>query len=422
MAQLYEGIVQQNKEDNFYETKKAHSGGNVSDEKAITKQLCLKDRNSPARPGADFWYQGPLPPNDLQYSRLKCNIIDRNICDLPGVNVDTNVFNPKWADPKFITNGSEDGKVKCNWPKDLFLETPWIKAYTEGISSGSNQKSKIITDGFKKDPNLDEMYTNYCTQTAIARAVLEPPIPPPPGTVLENQGPPPPGTNGTTLIPQTPVDPLLQPIQQIDPNFECPPDTFLGTGENMASCSYFKTTDTKTASDSPQVLCNLWRSKGTLALAEGAIKSYCDTKTTRDCLCLNPSIDPEVKVLFDAIAEVEGEEGGLATSRGCWFLPCDSDSYLITSELEKEKANCDLATKCSQVINIANSKGINLSNIKQFLNCDVDGPPTPSNGGGTILGVSVDVFIIATILVVALIIVIFFVFYSGGTKNSDTKS
>lgn len=435
MAKFYEGVIQQNRQDNFFTTKHKHA---LADSvcKVIRDNLCLKDPHNPHL-GSSYWFQGDVVNGGL-YSHLKCSIMDGNICDLAGEDPINSpkvlAFNPHWentlcsdyhATGTSVAGQTGEGQVSCTWSKELFLKTPWIKAYTEQISVGGNQQSKIISSkGFKKDPNLDDMYTNYCTQKSITRAVLEPPASGGVETTTSSSTPLPPLTaaNGTVLtIPQIPIDPLLQPIQQIDPNFECPPDTFLGTGERMASCSYFKTTDTKTASDSPQVLCNVWRKNGTLAVAEGAIKSYCDTQTTRDCLCLNPGIDPEVKILFDAIAEVEGEEGGLATSRGCWFLPCDSDSYLITSELEKEKANCDIATKCSQVINIANSKGINLNNIKLFLKCDLDGPPTPSNGGGTILGVSVDVFIIATILVVALIVIIFFVFYSGGTKNSDTK-
>lgn len=430
MTAFYEGAVQQNRKDNFFVTKHHHA---IGDSTCKKRNFCRTDPHNP-RVGASYWFQGDTTTSGL-FTHLKCSILDGNICNLANDPVfPPKDFSPHWkntiCDDYHATGTTEsgqtgEGQVMCNWSKELFLKTPWIKAYTDQISLGNNRQSKIISKGgFKKDPNLDEMYTNYCTQKAITRAVLEPSDSSTLGIETSTPFTPLTAANGTvSTIPQTPIDPLLQPIQQIDPNFDCPPDTFLGTGETkMASCSYFKTTDTKTASDSPQILCNTWRSKGTLAVAEGAIKSYCDTQTTRDCLCLNPGIDPEVKILFDAIAEVEGEEGGLATSRGCWFLPCDSDSYLITSELEKEKANCDIATKCSQVINIANSKGINLNNIKLLLNCNLDNPPTPSNGGGTILGVSVDVFIIATILVVVLIVIIFFVFYSGGTKNSDTKS
>ena len=399
MTGSYQGVIQQDVNDRFYQTKKGHGGESVDANKAIPREYCLKDPNNGTGLHINFWYQGAGTPKGPFDFHLKCSLLNKFICDLPAENPNVSQFKTRWADPAFIENATESGRVACDWPKEKFLNTEWIKAYTDGVSSGGNFKSKILSDGFKKDPNLDDMYTNYCSQKAIVRASLEPP-----DTT----------SSGTSSLTLTPIDPLFQPDQEIRPNSECPPDTFLD-GENMTACSFFKTTDTKTATDSPQILCNVWEKEGTQGLVQGAIKSYCDINKTRDCLCLNPSIDPVVKELFDAIAEVEGS---LATSRGCWFKPCGSDDYLITSDIKKEQANCDLATKCSQVINIANSKNINLNEISQFLNCNVNGPPTPSNKKGTILGIPTEIFIFIVILVVVLLGIIIYMFFSGGTKST----
>ena len=424
MTNTYEGIVQQNPTDNFFETKHTHNEGD-SNCAIVKHNLCVVDPNN-AHGSAPFWYQGLVKRSGL-YSKLKCSIIDFDVCNITGdASVHPDVFKPKWKNivcdnPRATGLGSSGfaipgaGEVSCDWPKDLFLQTSWIKAYTNGISSGGGQQSKIVTSGFGKDKNLDEMYSGYCSQIAKTQAVIESSS----NTSLNTSTSlfaPLTQSNVNNSIPDVIIDPLLQSDQSIDNTLECPPDTI--NGGNISSCSYFKASS-RLNTEGPQDLCSIWETKGNQGLVQGTIKSYCDINTTQDCLCLNPGIDPIVKEFFDALAETE-EGVGLAASRSCWFKPCGSDSYLITGELEKEKLNCDKATKCSQVINIANSKGINLNNISQYLDCNINGPTPPNpNNSGTILGIPTEVFIIVVVIIVVIVLIILFYFFNG-RKNSKS--
>lgn len=391
------GVVQQQKTDGYYLSNKHIT-------LPITKRYCAKDHPNHYL-DKSYWRSGFINSgSESFYLKAECNYIDPDICIIsPDVPLNQ-IKHLGWENPVegFTPALSQDGQVKCKWDLAQFENTNAVYNYSIGLTKGGRKgitNNKIIKPPLPEDKNADRIYNTYCNQIATVK---------PPEIVT------PIGDKGSNLSPPDQIQKLRSDDPLIDFDLECPIDTF-GDGEMMSQCSYFSATSKSKTGINPADLCNEWLKNGNKSAGQESLKTYCDTNKTRDCLCINPEIDPEFEGQWESIPP------NLRTSRGCWYPPCQSSgSYLITTEIQDNQKICDSDTVCDIINNWSRNKNVNVKNLKQDLKCTTNNTgvsPTPSSD--TLFGIRIEYIIIGVVILIIIIIGIIYAF-SGKKKEKST--
>lgn len=348
-------------------------------------------QTNPNNQGGDF----PCCDTGCYDLNRRCAYLDPRLCDL---DQDRWPSQHEWANPLGGTDGglSFDGVISCGYPLDIFIfQQPLERFIDKFTDSGEFSTSDVGS-------NLDtKLMPLFCGQKNTVVSINEnsPFLEPLTPTV----------TGVTTVTAVGGEDPITSVTK-------CPIDIFNNFGDNremMEECSFFKTTLPKVVENevTPEDICTPWVTVSTDSV-EDTILEYCDTHKTRDCLCRIPGeLDPTFNKIINATSS------NLVNSRGCWYKPCGSDSYLQGPSIEKQKKVCETEPICNVILNAIAKGNINLDDVKEVVNCNFANPHPSSPSSIT----TTDIIIAVVIFVVVIIIFVILIWFTSGPGKSKSK-
>ena len=374
-----EGVVQQQHLDGYFSLNSSHRSDDY-----IGERYCVRDHAN-VHTHLPYWVQGiSVKTNGPGSYYLKCNYQDVDICNLADITGNF-PYSGKWKNPIAAggspsvsasingagekTPNTEGGQILCTWPQNNFQNIEWTNTYLEGISKGGSSKgghpkpspiSDMIKGTALYDQNRQTVYRSFCNQALDKPSDL----------------------------------------------YQCPPD--------IKTCSFYKATPKNTSKLSPQAICSTYEQVDNAGF-NNDVKSLCDSENaTDDCLCLNPSLDPNMKKL---LAEIRQNAPNLETSLGCWFTPCGLDDvYILDKDVKDQRKICEKEPICNTIINAVARGDINIDDVKENIDCNFGG----GGGGATI---STTTLIIGAVVVIIIIIIVsILIYFTTGPNDSPKKT
>lgn len=127
--------------------------------------------------------------------------------------------------------------------------------------------------------------------------------------------------------------------------------------------------------------CRTWFDAQPSEAKDAIMHNYCIRHNTSDCRCVNRSIADSYRAM----------KGAKSINDGCWFIPCANPSkHFVPSHLVKPTCPDKI---CQQLFDFMNVEKINISDVKNDINCDFSGSsgsgptPVPSNHLNILIGV-----------------------------------
>lgn len=143
-----------------------------------------------------------------------------------------------------------------------------------------------------------------------------------------------------------------------EPGKECAIDP--KTGAPLTQCNRLNSVDEEGQ------YCRQWFNNQSLGVQDTIVTNYClKYPTSPDCKCINRQTDKS----YNTVKKFS------PFNDGCWYSPCVTDTYLVTSNLREPTCPTNI---CQTVLDNLENNNVTIKDIQNEINCSFKDPSPPS--------------------------------------------